>query len=69
MCPIAILDLIFTANPSLIKSSISIPGISDHDIVATDIETKSHYQKTNPRNATSTQKQTGSSFLIDLSSS
>ena len=44
-----ILDLIFTANPSLIKSSISIPGISDHDIVATDIETKSHYQKTNPR--------------------
>jgi hypothetical protein len=30
-------------------SSIRIPGISDHDIVATDIETKPHYQKTNPR--------------------
>ena len=44
-----ILDLIFITNPSLIKSSISIPGISDHDIVATDIETKPHYQKTNPR--------------------
>jgi len=44
-----ILDLIFTTNPSLIKSSFSIPGISDHDIVATDIETKPHYQKTNPR--------------------
>jgi hypothetical protein len=44
-----ILDLIFTTNHSLIKSSISIPGISDHDIVATDIETKPHYQKKQPK--------------------
>ena len=31
-----LLDLVFTTNPSLIKSSVSIPGISDHDIVVTD---------------------------------
>jgi len=41
-----ILDLIFTSNASLTKSSTSIPGISDHVIVVTDI--KPHYQKSNP---------------------
>ena len=40
-----ILDLIFTMNPSLIKSSTNIPGISDHAIIIT----KPHYQKTTPR--------------------
>lgn len=40
-----ILDLIFTMNPSLLKSSTNIPGISDHAIIIT----KPHYQKTTPR--------------------
>ncbi|KAK3097942.1 hypothetical protein FSP39_014709 [Pinctada imbricata] len=40
-----LLDLVFTANPSFIKSSVSVPGISDHAIVITDLETKPHYQK------------------------
>ncbi|XP_062576944.1 uncharacterized protein LOC134238855 [Saccostrea cucullata] len=44
-----LLDLVFTANPSVIKSSVSVPGISDHDIVITDLETKPHYQKTASR--------------------
>ena len=34
------LDLVFTSNPSLIKTSVSVPGISDHDIVITDMEIK-----------------------------
>ena len=30
------LDLVFSSNPSLIKSSTNIPGLSDHDAVITD---------------------------------
>ena len=52
------LDLVFVSNPSLMKSSVSVPGISDHDIVVTDFETKPYYQK-NQGNATSMGKQTG----------
>lgn len=33
-----ILDLVFTTNPTLIKSSISIPGISDHEAILTDVD-------------------------------
>ena len=44
-----LMDIIFTMNPSLIKSSTNIPGISDHAIIITDMETKPHYQKTTPR--------------------
>ena len=44
-----LLDLIFTMNPSLIKSSTNIPGISDHANIITDMETKPHYQKTTHR--------------------
>ena len=44
-----LLDLIFTTNPTLAKISTNIPGISDHAIVVTDIDTKPYYQKTNPR--------------------
>ena len=43
------LDLIFTANPSLLKASKSVPGISDHEMVVTDMDTKPHYQKQQPR--------------------
>lgn len=40
-----ILDLVFTNNPPLIKSSRNAPGISDHDIIITDAITKPHYCK------------------------
>jgi len=26
-----LLDLVFVSNPTLVKSSINVPGISDHD--------------------------------------
>ena len=44
-----LLDLILTSNPSLIKSSTNVPGISDHDIIITDCETKPYYQSKRPR--------------------
>ena len=34
-----LLDLVFTTNPTLIKSSSTTPGISDHDIVVVDSDT------------------------------
>nr|XP_054748767.1 uncharacterized protein LOC129254333 [Lytechinus pictus] len=45
-----ILDLIFTNNPSVVKSSSSIPGISDHAMAVTDFDilpsiTKYHKRK------------------------
>ena len=44
-----LLDLVFTTNPSLIKFSVSIPGISDHDIVVTDADIKPIYTRQKPR--------------------
>lgn len=44
-----ILDLVFTTNESLLKSSTSIPGISDHSIVVTDMDLLPHYVKKKPR--------------------
>ena len=44
-----LLDLIFTTNPSLIKSTANAPGISDHDIVVVDSDTKPFYAKQRPR--------------------
>ena len=38
-----LLDLVFVSNPTLVKSSVNVPGISDHDII-TDFETKVHHQ-------------------------
>ncbi|KAL8615291.1 hypothetical protein ACOMHN_051783 [Nucella lapillus] len=35
-----ILDLIFFSNPSLVKSSVSVPGISDHEMIVTDADTR-----------------------------
>ena len=32
------LDLIFSTIPSLVKTSISVPGISDHDMIVTDAD-------------------------------
>ena len=39
-----ILDLILTSNPSLVISSMSAPGVSDHDLVITDFNIKVEYQ-------------------------
>jgi hypothetical protein len=44
-----LLDLVFVSNPTLVKSSVNVPGISDHEIIITDFETKVHHQKTTPR--------------------
>ena len=44
-----LLDLVFTTNPSLVKSSSNAPGISDHDLVVVDSDTKPFYSKQKPR--------------------
>ena len=44
-----LLDLVFTTSPSLAKSSVNTPGISDHDIVVTDFITKPSYVVQAPR--------------------
>ncbi|CAG2184974.1 unnamed protein product [Mytilus edulis] len=44
-----LLDLVFTNNPSLCKSSTSIPGISDHAMVVTDFDIIPHYIKQSKR--------------------
>jgi hypothetical protein len=44
-----LLDLVFVSNPTLVKSSINVPGISDHDIIITDMDTKIQYNKTPAR--------------------
>jgi hypothetical protein len=36
-------------NSSLIKSSNNAPGISDHDMVVTDCDTKPYFQSKRPR--------------------
>ncbi|KAL8612269.1 hypothetical protein ACOMHN_038181 [Nucella lapillus] len=41
-----ILDLIFFSNHSLVKSSVSVPGISDHEMIVTDADTRP--QRTTP---------------------
>ena len=35
-----ILDHVFSSNPTLVKSSIFVPGISDHDMAVTSADTK-----------------------------
>ena len=44
-----ILDLVFASNPSLVKSSVSIPGICHHHIVITDFDTKPQVSPQKPR--------------------
>jgi hypothetical protein len=54
-------------NPSLIKSSTNIPGISDHAILITDMETKHHYQKTTSRKRYIYSKANWNNrFIVDL---
>ena len=40
-----ILDLVFTSNPTLIKSSVSIPGLSDHDAIVIDMDINPVYSQ------------------------
>ena len=44
-----LLDLVFTTNPSLIKSTANAPGISDHAMVVTDADIKPQYTFCKPR--------------------
>ena len=44
-----ILDLLITNKPGLIKSSHSVPGISDHCAVVTELDIDSPYRRTTPR--------------------
>ncbi|CAC5373547.1 unnamed protein product [Mytilus coruscus] len=44
-----LLDIVLTSNPSLIKTSSNAPGISDHDMIVTDCDTKPHDQSKKPR--------------------
>ncbi|XP_063409089.1 uncharacterized protein LOC134692562 [Mytilus trossulus] len=44
-----LLDIVLNTNPSLIKTSTNAPGISDHDMIITDCDTKPHYQSKRPR--------------------
>ncbi|KAL8622096.1 hypothetical protein ACOMHN_056581 [Nucella lapillus] len=53
-----ILDLIFFSNPSLDKSSVSVPGISDHEMIVTDADTRPQ-RTTPPINASSSTKRNG----------
>ncbi len=43
------LDLYFTSHPSLVKSSDTVPGISDHDMVVIDSYIKPKYNKPKKR--------------------
>ena len=45
----SLLDLVFTTNPTLVRSSVTVPGIADHDMVVTDIDTKPSYVKQQKR--------------------
>jgi len=40
-----LLDLVFTTNNTLVKSSTNIPGISDHDMIVTDTYVKAEKAK------------------------
>ena len=41
-----LLDIVFATNPTFVKTSTNLPGISDHEIVITDFEAKVHHRKT-----------------------
>lgn len=44
-----LLDIVLTTNSPLIKSSNNTPGISDHDMVVINCDTKPYYQRKRPR--------------------
>ena len=40
-----LLDLVFTTNPTIVTHSVSVPGISDHDVIVTDFDVKNPIPK------------------------
>ena len=40
---------VFMANPSLLKRTASVPGISDHEAVVTDFDTQEQRARSKPR--------------------
>ena len=43
------LDLVFTNNSSLVKTSTSVPGISDHAMIVTDMDILPQFIRQKPR--------------------
>ena len=43
------MDLVFTTNPDLVKSTIVSEGMSDHDLVITELDLKMKPPKKKPR--------------------
>ena len=44
-----LLDLLFTNKPNLVKSTHTIPGLSDHEIIMADSDIKAQANKQQPR--------------------
>jgi hypothetical protein len=44
-----LLDLVFTTNPTLLKASVSTPGLSDHDAVVSDFCIQPFFVRNSPR--------------------
>ena len=65
-CGSNILGVIFTSNTSLLKSSSSIPGISDHNMVVADFDIKPHTSKQKPRKCYKFQKANWDKLKTDL---
>jgi hypothetical protein len=57
---------LLVSNPTLVKSSVNVPGISDHEIIITDFETKVHHQKTTPRKCYTYSKANWNTLKKDL---
>ena len=47
-----ILDLFFTTNPTLVNKTSILPGLSDHDIVIVEINSRPEIIKQVPRDIT-----------------
>ena len=61
-----ILDLVFTTNPTLLKSCTGILGISDHSIVVADFDTVPHITKEAARQKFKFQKASWDGISSDI---
>jgi len=61
-----ILDLIFSSNPTLVKSSVSIPGVSDHEAVVADLDVKPQKTHQKPRKCYKFTKANWDQMRLDL---
>ena len=60
------MDLVFTNNPSVVKSSYSVLGISDHAMVVTDLDMHPKCVTQKPQKSTNTPRQTGIQYILKL---